>query len=567
MLEAPRRPAMLTKRPSEEEPHGHLTKRPSEEERRGPTRSNDSGSSLESLLGGPRVFGGGGGGSGGELLAEAGGEVRRPFLSRGGSWDETRRLRRPLSRGELDEEASRPVPLRGLLRGSSWDERRSVGGGGGSGGGGRPESGRFGPPSRGNSGRELHSGRGQRGAFSCWGSDSDGDEEGGAGGGGGGGVGGGGGIWVSEEEESPPESPPEGAVAVAGAGAAPPPRATFASTGGLPVVLAARFFSFRDVARTMRTCRALRAAVPPTVTALPLSGRRSVRDGASGRRVQRLRDHGVVDATVAASCALFRRVEALDLSRCRRVTDAAGPAVASLAGLRHLALVRTQVRDLGPIAAGCRALASLGCEFTPVADLAPLAGARALTSLNLTATPVRDLGPLASCPALETLVLTACANVTDATALGAMPALRALTMNNVPLADARPLARARALTSLDLSGTRVGAVPDIAGLRSLSVSGTRVASLEPCAGMPHLAFLFAAGTQVCRRAREPGCMGGCGGGWTRPRPRVRPHPLSRAPAHAHSRAPARPPLLITRPHPRVVPRLRRWSAWPAAGAW
>jgi internalin A len=148
-----------------------------------------------------------------------------------------------------------------------------------------------------------------------------------------------------------------------------------------------------------------------------------------------------------------------------RALEALPPEIGELVGLRRLFCVKTQLRDLTPIA-GLTALRALRLDRTQVADLAPIAGMTALQTLRLSGTQVADLAPIARMTALQSLDLNS-TQVADLAPIAGMTALKSLDLNNTQVADLAPIARMTGLTSLVIDGCPVVDLRPLRGLRGL----------------------------------------------------------------------------------------------------
>jgi len=172
--------------------------------------------------------------------------------------------------------------------------------------------------------------------------------------------------------------------------------------------------------------------------------------------------------------------------------------LAGLANLRTLSLESTKVADLAPLA-GLVNLHTLDFGGTRVADLAPLAGLANLHTLDFGGTRVADLAPIAGLANLHTLDLNA-TQVADLAPLARLANLHLLRLNGTQVSDLAPLAGLANLETLDLRGTwelsDLAPIAGLARLQSLLISSTRVADLAPIAGLANLQTLFLSSTQV-----------------------------------------------------------------------
>lgn len=129
--------------------------------------------------------------------------------------------------------------------------------------------------------------------------------------------------------------------------------------------------------------------------------------------------------------------------------------LSGLTHLRHLALVRMEVRDLAPLN-DLAGLQTLWLTDTQVIDLAPLSGLAGLQLLVLDRTPVIDLGPLSGLAGLRELYLEG-TQVRDLGPLSGLTRLQRLTLNGSQVIDLTPLSGLAGLQTLWLINTQVSA--------------------------------------------------------------------------------------------------------------
>lgn len=132
--------------------------------------------------------------------------------------------------------------------------------------------------------------------------------------------------------------------------------------------------------------------------------------------------------------------------------------------IQHLDLVSRVPQELLDAVAGQSGLRSIGVNWGPYHDIAPLAELRQLEQVSLGgASRLTSLSPLSGLPALSALTVSQAHRVDDITTLSELKSLRALFFGNsslgsdksVVMADLSWVIPLAQLTTLELPGTRI----------------------------------------------------------------------------------------------------------------
>jgi Leucine-rich repeat (LRR) protein len=176
------------------------------------------------------------------------------------------------------------------------------------------------------------------------------------------------------------------------------------------------------------------------------------------------------------------------------------PAVKSLRNLTVLSCsFSRRAVDLTHLT-GLEALVSLSIESSPtVTTLKPLEGSPNLAFLSLThCTELTDIQSLRSLPALRTLFLSYDHAIDDLTVLGDLPNIASLRLMRSPLSDLEPILRIPRLDYLDIEGTEVSRLADLAGYDVTSLDAAQLSHVEdfsPLGDLPNLRFLRLTGNR------------------------------------------------------------------------
>lgn len=185
-------------------------------------------------------------------------------------------------------------------------------------------------------------------------------------------------------------------------------------------------------------------------------------------------------------CLSLRTTEFADCAR-----------LSSLTKLRHLALDRTRVSNVRPLATLCD-LEVLRLENTEVDDLAGVLSCKKLRSLSLDGTRLADLGPIANFPELQDLAVGG-SKISSVAPLQGLTKMRNLSLHRTQVSDLGPLEGLVNLEFLVLDGAAITDLRPISTMKNLNwlgISQTGVTDLSALREMSRLQFLTAMDTGV-----------------------------------------------------------------------
>jgi len=283
-----------------------------------------------------------------------------------------------------------------------------------------------------------------------------------------------------------------------------------ASTELVFALVACYISSFKDLSRTLQTCKTLLLAIPTLVTDIDLADHSDRRVPGTLFDIQPVPFETVIlfRPQLKAIFTRFHKLQKLNLMD----RDGACEAIERLlpgfqSNLTNLNLEGTKTDSLSHLRF-CPLLCALNIGRTNIRDLKTLPNTTRLHTLDLNSTRVCDISPLARFTDLHTLTL-ALTRVIDISSLATCTKLHKLLLSDTEIVSIDSLRGCIALHTLDLTGTSVVDISALAfcvELQILSICGTQVEDIGPLESSIKLRHLYLENTPVAVLAPLSCCL-------------------------------------------------------------